>query len=137
MYYRTSISDLYNRSHYNTTEIKDVAKIFVACGLQENFLTDMGFFDSYYTEFNSTQDIHDCMNERKEALTNEGVNINELIASIEDLLNCQNSTELNTKYAKSILYAPGIRVEESESPFSDYDSLGEYERDDFWECFEI
>ena len=53
MYYRIFISDLYNRTYYNSSDLKNMAKVLAAVGLQENYLLDYGFFDSDYKEFNS------------------------------------------------------------------------------------
>ena len=137
MFYRAYIQEIYNRSHYNTTDIQNMAKILIACGLQENFLSEDGFFGEYYEEFNSIEDVQSCINERKDALIAESVTPQKLISEIEELLNCKNASDLNTKFSESQLYFSGIGFEEADSPFADYDSLDEYERDDYWECFPV
>ena len=55
------------------------------------------------------------------------------IYAIEELLNCQTASELKTKFNQSELYFSEAGVEESESPFEDFDSLGEAEKNDFWD----
>lgn len=137
MYYRFYSSNLYNRSHYNTTDIKIIAKMLVACGLCE-FAQEV--FDDY-PELNSSQDVHDCLNERKDRLAEyaeeegweEEIDINKLQASIEELLNCQTASELNSKFNQSELYFSEAGVEESETPFEEFDSLDEAEINDYWD----
>ena len=63
----------------------------------------------------------------------EEININKLQSSIEELLNCQTVSELKTKFNQSELYFSEAGVEESESPFEDFDSLGEAEKNNFWD----
>tara|TARA_X000000950_G_scaffold276565_1_gene364679 strand:- start:1719 stop:2072 length:354 start_codon:yes stop_codon:yes gene_type:complete len=112
-----------------------MAKILVAIGLSE-FANDV-FND--YPELSSSEDVHNCLKNRKDQLKEytemwgEEININKLQSSIEELLNCQNASELKTKFNQSELYFSEAGVEESESPFEDFDSLGEAEKNDFWD----
>ena len=135
MYYRFYTSDLYNRSYYNTTDIKVMAKILVAIGLSE--LANDVFND--YPKLSSSEDVQNCLKNRKDQLKEytemwgEEININKLQTSIEELLNCQTALELKTKFNQSELYFSEAGVEESESPFEDFDSLGEADKNDFWD----
>jgi hypothetical protein len=137
MYYRLYTSFLKNPSDYNTTDIKIMAKMLVACGLCD-YAQEV--FDDY-PELNSSQDVHDCLNARKDRLEEwaemegweEEIDINKLQASIEELLNCQTASELNSKFDNSVLYSPETGVEESETPFKDFDSLEDYEKNDHWD----
>ena len=111
--------------------------MLVACGLCE-FAQEV--FDDY-PELNSSQDVHDCLNERKDRLAEyaeeegweEEIDINKLQASIEELLNCQTASELNSKFNQSELYFSEAGVEESETPFEEFDSLDEAEINDYWD----
>ncbi len=88
------------------------------------------------------QDVHDCLNARKDRLAEhaememweEEIDINKLQASIEELLNCQTASDLNSKFNQSELYFSEAGVEESEIPFEDFDNLDEDEKNpwDFW-----
>ena len=135
MYYRFYTSDLYNRSYYNTTDIKVMAKILVAIGLSE-FANDV-FND--YPKLSSSEDVQNCLKNRKDQLKEytemwgEEININKLQSSIEELLNCQTVSELKTKFNQSELYFSEAGVEESESLFEDFDSLSEAEKNNFWD----
>ena len=134
MYYRIFISDLYNRTYYNTSDLKNMAKLLAAVGLQENYLLDYGFFDSDYKEFNSYKDIEHCINERKSDLVTEDVNPTELITNIKELFEVESAQELNTKFSTSVLYVPEVGVEESTEPWPDFNDLDEFEQDE-WECW--
>jgi hypothetical protein len=137
MYYKFYTTFLANPTNYNTTDIKVMAKMLVACGLCE-YAQEV--FDDY-PELNSSQDVHDCLNARKDRLEEwaemegweEEVDINKLQASIEELLNCQTASELNSKFDNSELHCSETGVEESETPFKDFDSLEDYEKNDHWD----
>ena len=137
MYYKFYTTFLANPTNYNTTDIKIMAKMLVACGLCE-YAQEV--FDDY-PELNSSQDVHDCLNARKDKLEEwaemegweEEVDINKLQASIEELLNCQTASELNSKFYNNELNVNESGVEESETPFKDFDSLEDHEKNDYWD----